>query len=125
MSDIFTKDAFEEAADMDLAKNVAEILVKAYPGWLWAVEIPQHNIVIRLLDAPIVGMGWFINRKHLGTPDTLKRIVQMGAGEFLERCGCPRGKKPEGFGIGRVEGVDLKNYVDPVAKAIARSKGDR
>ena len=69
MSDIITKDAFKEAADMSLAQEVGEILCNAYPGWLWAIEIPDHNVAIRLLDAPIIGPCWFINRNNLGTPD--------------------------------------------------------
>lgn len=126
MSNIIISEDFEEAKDFEVAKEVGEVLHTAYPGYLWAVEMPQHNIMIRLIDAPIQGMGMFINRKNIPTtPGLFKRQIVFMAGEFLERAGMNRGAKRDGDQIYRVEGTELRHYVDPLAKFKAFKAGDK
>jgi hypothetical protein len=126
MSDLITNGSFEDAADLTLAKEVGDLLYKHYPHGIWAVEINDHCPVIRLLNAPVQGMSMFINRKDIWSPEQLRMNVIRAGGEWLERCGLSRNHKVgEQDDVTRVEGVDLKLYIDPIAKEIARRKGDK
>jgi hypothetical protein len=122
---IIIDSAIQEVHDMEMAKQIASILGKHYPGHLWAVEMHDHSPAIRLLDAPIKDLCYFIHRQHLTTPDSIKAMVVWAGGEFLERCGLRAGARREGDEINRVDGARLRDYCDPKAKSLARKYGDR
>jgi hypothetical protein len=125
MSDIIISQTFQDAEDLKLAQFVGDLLDKHYPGWLWAVEINDHGPLIRLLDAPVQGMCWYINPKDINSnsPEWFTKHVMLGGGEFLERSGAKRGKKTESDQIDVVEGVEVKLYTDPWAKLKAQKQG--
>jgi hypothetical protein len=125
MSDILINEHDINLADYAVAKQFGDALWKHYPGWLWAVEMPDHNVLIRLLNAPVQGMCFFIPRTKLGTPDTNTKLAIWAGGEWLERCGLPRTKNLEQDEIGRVEGIALRQYTDVRAKREAQLKGDK
>lgn len=127
MQNIHTTDVFKEAADLAIAREFGETLNTSYPGWLWAIEVPDHNVVVRLLNGPAPGMGFFIPRTKLGTPDTNKKLAVWAGGEWLERCGWPRGPRPDSVGgeAVRMEGAALKLYRDAASKHKARLAGDQ
>lgn len=125
MADLITNGARLEAMDMAVAKEFGETLNTAYPGWLWAIEMPQHNVVVRLINAPVQGMGFFIPRTKLGTPDTNRKLALWAGGEWLERLGLPRARMPDSdLGALRMEGTKLRQYIDSASRAKAAAHGD-
>lgn len=83
-----------EAARTVLAKIVADVLLRHYPGWRWAVGFPKigGGIIIRNLDIP-TDYSLFIRPGHEHDSVSLfeKFIVRM-AGEMLERFNIARGR---------------------------------
>lgn len=125
MTDLVTNGARMEAADMAVAKQFGETLNKAYPGYLWAVEMPDHNVVIRLINAPVQGMGYFVPRTMLGTPDTNHKLAIRAGGDWLERLNLPRSKMTDAaMAPLRMEGTKLRQYIDGASKQKAREAGD-
>jgi len=110
---IITENTFDCLADLDLAKTVGDTLAKAYPGWLFAVEIKDHCPLIRLLNAPIQGYCMFIHRKDILTSSDFKKKIVMSGGELLERCGAKRGSMTESSIITKVDGVEDRFYTIP------------
>jgi len=121
MQNIIHEGTMQEATDMALAKEVGDLLYKHYPQYLWAIETPDHCVVIRLLDAPIQGLCMFLNRKDMDDPARWRKMVVMLGGEFLERCGVSRSKNSHDL-ITAVDGADYRHYTDVAAKAEAIRK---
>jgi hypothetical protein len=77
-------DTERTAADMALAKQVAEGLLKHYPGYLWAVNVRDGVISVKNLN--LSGTWGFIIK--LGTVFSytdLEKRVRTAGGEILER----------------------------------------
>ena len=93
-----------------LAKEVGDTLATAYPGFLWLIEIPDHNVVIRLANANQIGWSMFLNRKDLpvGSPEKLKKLIIRFGGEMLERLNIQRRAMEEGQHFGVLEGTEHK-----------------
>ena len=79
-----------------IAKDSMLMLLKHYPGWLWAIEFQDDPktgaiaaLVLRIRDLPAKEI-YIIHAKDLDYPE-LKCIMRAG-GEFLEAFGLPRGK---------------------------------
>jgi hypothetical protein len=113
---IITNQTLDDVKDLELAKQVGELLYEFYPNWMWAVEIQDHGPFIRLLNAPVQGWGYYVNPKDLLTPSTLRKNILHAGGEMLERCGCTRNAKSEdGFHkrIINMEGAGEGQYTIP------------
>jgi len=91
------------------AKEALSILMEAYPGYSWKVDIKGGVCFIRLLDGRLRG-NWGMNLK-LKSMDhdsaVFKRKIKYVAGEFLERCNLKRAWN-EGAAIGHVDGIPDK-----------------
>jgi|TARA_R100000049_G_C1952208_1_gene100986 hypothetical protein len=74
--------------DQTLAKNVAEILEKKYPGWFWAVNVMDGVVAVKSLR--LSGNWGFVI--HADKIDNDYKLVVMAGGEILERFKQQRGK---------------------------------
>lgn len=75
-----------------LVKNIADLLERHYPGWLWAVQPDERGGVINIFSLRISGTwGYRIKTKNIQSDPQLSLALQAG-GEILERCGQPRGR---------------------------------
>lgn len=94
----------EEVRDLNLAKEIAEILHEHYPNHLWAVNIKGGLVHVKnyyISDK----FGMAIHYKNISGDAAVrkKKIIRAG-GEFLERAKMKRGKY-EGLAVGKVEGI--------------------
>tara|TARA_R110000824_G_scaffold290671_1_gene479187 strand:- start:4370 stop:4696 length:327 start_codon:yes stop_codon:yes gene_type:complete len=70
-----------------LAKNVAEILDKKYPGWLWAVHVMDGVVTVKSM---LLSGNWgFV--LHANKIDNDYKTVMRAGGEILERYNQKRG----------------------------------
>jgi hypothetical protein len=79
-------------ADMDLAGQVAEILLSYYPGYLWKCRASSKGGIITIQLPPLIDDPHkFVlhMRKINGWPDLVKKCIWAG-GEMLERFKVPR-----------------------------------
>jgi hypothetical protein len=101
---------FENALGQAKAKEALEILIEAYPGYSWKVDVKGGVCFVRLLDRNLRG-NWGMNLKLRAMDHdaaVFKRKVKYVAGEFLERCNLKRAWN-EGGSIARVDGVPEKH----------------
>ena len=74
-----------------LTKDVADVLERHYPGWVWAVQPDEGGGVLNLWSVKISAkVVWTL---HLSTiqNDPDRRCVIRAGGEYLERFGFRRG----------------------------------
>lgn len=111
-------------SDEVLAKEVADTLYKLYPKFLWIVEIPDHNVVLRLGDAVQNGWCYFINRKDIpfGSPEKFRKMCMRAGGEMLERLRIERKAKEDGQEFGFFIGSEEK--INPTAEGLKLLKGN-
>lgn len=86
-----------DAADLELAKKIYDILDKHYSGHPWGVWADHREkngtCDIKLFYPDAKGQIWHYGYKlHIGKCDTpfLKKKVVKAGGELLERYGLPR-----------------------------------
>jgi len=107
-----------EGNDIILAKEVGDTLHNKYPGFMWIIEIIDHNVKISLNEAVQNGWCYFINRKDIpdGSPEKFKRVIMRAGGEMLERLKIDRKAKQEGQKFGFFEGSESK--LNPTAEGL-------
>lgn len=100
----------DHLADVILAKNAAETLVRHYPyPHMWAVNVEGGMMNIRhLLLSPL--WGFRIRRPDLMTASELYREVMRAGGECLERFHLRRGR----FDEAQYAGLQTNIAGDPV-----------
>ena len=98
----------EDAQDMNLAKDIAEILHEYYPGHLWAVTVKGGIAMIK--DLYISSLwGYVLKYKDIvGDAGARKKAVMRAGGEILERAKLERGPRQLGQEVIAVDGI--KNY---------------
>lgn len=90
----------KNAIKMEIAENkicaiVGKQLAAHYPGWHWLVECTVQSGVVTVKNLSLHGdYGFIIHLEDLMT-DTDLRLPVAAGGELLERCGLPRGPRPE------------------------------
>ncbi len=93
--DLITAEPILRANDEVIAKEVADLLMRHYPGFLWAVSIDSrdHVGVLDIRNLSLHGQWGFrlTLKQYFDGLDTRKKIVRAG-GELLERYRMPRGK---------------------------------
>jgi len=101
--------------DEVLAKEIGDTLYRAYPKFMWMIEIQDHNPIIRLGEAIQYGWCFMINRKDIpvGSPERLRKMAITAGGEMLERLNISRGAKIDGQEFGLFEGTDKKKMITP------------
>ena len=90
---VITESADE--ANMPMCKEIAEYLVKAYPGHPWHVRIDGGMLIIKNMKISEV---WSMARKFASISQDAgqrKHDVVMAAGEFLEAAHMRRGAADE------------------------------
>lgn len=103
--------------DWALSGNIFRMLEKHYPGYVWECGVNDHCHIIRLHDAPVKNICYFLNKHDIpATPDSLEKLVVRFGGEFLERCGVNRGAKKFEETILRVEGAKVSDYTSIAAQ---------
>lgn len=77
--------------DMKIARQVAEVLVKHYPGYSWKVcaESKQGVVYFQIPELMGPSLNWVINLGQFS--DLTPQLVAIGGGELLERMGLRRG----------------------------------
>lgn len=92
MSEIqMTDQPLGAASDMLLAKNMAELLHKHYPGHLWAVTCENGLATVR--NMYLSGQwGFVIKISEQYSISAFDRMVVKAGGELLERYNLSRGK---------------------------------
>jgi hypothetical protein len=92
---LVTAEPILRANDEVIAKEVAELLLSNYPGYLWAVAIDSRPTVC-MLDIRNLSLSgkWgfrFPLDEYLDGMDTRRKVIRAG-GEMLERYRMPRGR---------------------------------
>ena len=81
------KSEIYDLSDHILAKNVAEVLDKKYPGWLWAVHSMDGVVTVKSM---LLSGNWgFV--LHANKIDNDYKTVMRAGGEILERYNQKRG----------------------------------
>lgn len=111
-----------DPGDVAMARAAAEILVKHYPLWTWAVVADAKQGVLSIFNAALTGQFQWGMRVRLGsaeTPSEWNRTIVNSGGEFLERFGCPRGPMTEEAIASKKapEAVIAEAYADAKRKA--------
>jgi hypothetical protein len=79
-------------AEYSLAKRMAELLQKHYPGHLWGVTCQSEQGIATIFNLRFSGnWGFLLKMKDIQDDPTLKQVVMAG-GELLERYRVARGK---------------------------------
>lgn len=87
---VFHPDQIEEHASAVLiAKDVADMLEKEYPGWLWALSVDPKGGVFNIRSLRLSGeWGCVLKLQWIqDDPKVRRRLVLAGAAEILERFG--------------------------------------
>ena len=105
---------FENALGQAKAKEALEILMEAYPGYSWKVDVKGGVCFIRLLDVRLLG-NWGMNLKLKDIDHdaaVFKRKVKFAAGEFLDRANLRRSWN-DGTKLTKVDGVPERHVWRP------------
>ncbi len=85
----------DDSGDMTLAKDICAVLDRHYPGYRWAVNVNSEGGVVDILNTNISSTyGYRLMLKDVYA-DPGRRLVILGAGEFLERARLKRGRRTE------------------------------
>lgn len=101
------KGTADESRDLDLAKECAAALEKAYPNYYWQVDFTGHNLVVKLplvnnlliiecarRGRPMTGheaFGARLPREKIGTIHDAQASAVKAGGLILEVFSLPRG----------------------------------
>lgn len=93
MTDTVLLDRGDNANDQLMAKDLADALLAAYPGWLWAVNVDSRGRILKILNLNLSGrFGWIIKLPAVYSSSSLKADTLHAGGEILERFNQPRGR---------------------------------
>jgi hypothetical protein len=82
-------DRYNHASTVILVKDIADILVKQYPGWAWAVQPDERGGVINIFNLHChTEMGFTIRMDDIADDPQHKWAYRAG-GELLERFRMP------------------------------------
>lgn len=81
-----------EAAELALARELAELLDKHFPGYLWAVNVTLHGGMATVQSLALSGeWGCYVPLARILNDPQRKYLIQCG-GELLERYRVHRGR---------------------------------
>lgn len=81
-----------EAQELVLARELAELLEKHYPGYLWAVNVTLHGGMATIQALALSGeWGCYVPLARILNDPQRRYVVQCG-GELLERYRVHRGQ---------------------------------
>lgn len=83
-----------EFEDMEIAKQVGEILETNYPGYLWMISKARCDLIVKNAALGKFGhYGFIICLLKTPTYASLRAMTLKAGGELLERCGLPRDRR--------------------------------
>lgn len=82
----------EQLANESIAKNVAEVLDKHYPGHAWAVNADVMQGIVKVHNLNLSGEWGFILKMDALLNDPTERPIVNAGGELLERFNISRGE---------------------------------
>jgi hypothetical protein len=87
------------AADMIMAKQVADTLMEVYPGYMWLVRADHRNGVCLIRCGQISAQlqtqlvpSMVMHLRNMTDPSIVRKTVIKMGGELLERASLTRGK---------------------------------
>lgn len=94
MHEVLTDSPVVSATEEVMAKNMAEVLNRHYPGYLWAVNV--QGSVVNVFNFALSGRWGFTLRipEQFSASDFDRQVMRAG-GELLERYRLARGKFDE------------------------------
>lgn len=78
--------------DLDIAKRAAEVLMRHYPGYLWAVNADSETGMVDIRCINLSGQYGYRTYMKLVQDDPEMREVKRAGGEILERYRQRRGR---------------------------------
>ena len=98
-------------AEMEIAKNITEILQHFYPGHFWMVHVDARQGIAYLKIPTLMPKShcYNIHLHRVSGPNDLARVVKQFGGEILERFNIPR------------SGIDIPAYCAARATKTLRS----
>jgi hypothetical protein len=83
-------DQHYSASTVILCKDIADILVRNFPDWAWAVQPDERGGVINIFNLNChESLGYTIHGEILNDPSVRRREVIKAGGEILERFRMP------------------------------------
>lgn len=74
------------ATDVNMAKQLSEVLQKHYPGHMWAVNVESRTGLITIRDLYLSGTwGYVLKIGAVYSASSLERDAVRAGGEILER----------------------------------------
>lgn len=101
-----------KAFDMKIAKQVALVLVKSYPGYSWLVTADSKQGVVHFCIPELMGPSLKYVIKLGQFPDLTPKLIMVCAGELLERMGLRRGKMDLGEYLAAKNNKDTFDFRD-------------
>ena len=99
-----------------LAKFMAAVLDKHYPGWRWGITVDERGGVVHVFALELSGdMGYTILLDDLHNGGNFDwKLILVAGGEILERYSLPRGgKRPDWAGhVKWVNGLAIPDITD-------------
>lgn len=81
------------ANDYVMAKDAAEALTAAYPGWMWGVNVDGRTGMCDIRNFNLSGQrGYRLKLRDIYSASSFKEDVIKAGGEILERYNQARGK---------------------------------
>jgi hypothetical protein len=92
----------DEQSDMAIAQEVAAVLNKHYPDYLWHIQVQGGGLVLRNHSISCVasaflrreGFAYLMPRDKMSTPRQIVESAVNAGGSMLELFGLPRGRAP-------------------------------
>lgn len=87
---VYVPDGIEEhASAVVLAKDIADYLERAYPGWLWALGVDSKGGIVTIRSLRLSGEWGYVLKLDWVQHDPVvrRRLVLAAGGEIIERFG--------------------------------------
>jgi hypothetical protein len=122
-------DIEEHASAVLVAKDVADYLERAYPGWLWALSASGKTGICSIRSMRLSAeWGYILKMKDIqDDPVRRRRLVLRAAGDILERFGVKPGRytREQFMRIKRdVAGRPMPDLSDKLGKVRKRYRDD-
>ena len=81
------------ANDFVMAKQASEVLTRAYPGWLWGVNVDGRTGMCDIRNFNLSGnRGYRLKLRDIYSASSFEKDVLIAGGEILERYNQKAGK---------------------------------
>jgi hypothetical protein len=92
-SDFVTIEQSQHAWELGVAREVGDTLERHYPGWMWCVDVPAKQGVVRVKSGFMdMRFGFTLKLVESYSATHLAKEAVRAGGELLERAGMPRSR---------------------------------